>query len=104
MGFTTSQKNAICSASTGCINGNGRAPYYESLGHAYGAVDSRLLGFNHRINPEDWADKTNGADFSNGTVSFNVEVWDGHNGHAGDIEINVYRMPSGRYELVVYPH
>ena len=102
--FTTKIKNAICSASTGSPVGNGRAPYYESLGHAYGAIDSRLLDCNMRINPEDWAYKTNCVDFSKGTVCFNVEVWDGHNGHAGDIEINVYRMPSGRYELVVYPH
>ena len=102
--FTTAQRNAICTASTGCAVGKGRAPYYGSLGYAGGAVDNTILRYNLRINPEDWADKTNGLDFSKGTVSFDVEVWDGHNGHAGNIEFNVYRMPSGRYELVVYPH
>jgi hypothetical protein len=94
--------NAVCTASSGCDNGAGRAPYYESVGHAYGAIDSRLLNFNHRINPEDWADKTNGLDFSDGNVSFNVEVWDGYNSHTEDLAVNLYRMPSGRYELTVY--
>ena len=93
-------KNHVSSASTGC---DGHNVYYESVGHAYGRIDSKLLDYDHRINPEDWADKTNGIDFSNPDgVRFVVEVWDGYNSHDDDLVCSFYRMPSGRYELTCY--
>jgi len=95
-------RSRVATASTGCTNGKGRAPYYDSVGHAIGAVDSRLLDFNLRIDPNDWACKSNCVDFSDGNVSITCEVCDGCGSHECDINLSFYRMPSGRYELTVY--
>jgi hypothetical protein len=97
--FRTLQ-NAVCDASTGSANGN---KYYRSIGHAYGAIDSKLLQHGHRIAPDSWAEQTNGKNFSAvDGVRFNCEVWDDSNSHAADLVVSAYRMASGNYELTVY--
>ena len=90
----------VTTASTGYHNGQ---HYYESVGHACGAIDSKCLDYSVRIDPDDWAYKSNCVDFSdpNG-VTINVECIDGDGSHQCDLSCRLYRMPSGRYELSVY--
>jgi len=90
----------VTTASTGSDNGN---KYYGSVGEALGAVDSKCLDYSVRVDPDDWAYKTNCVDFSNPDgVGFLVECTDFDGSHQCDLSCRFYRMPSGRYELTVY--
>ena len=93
-------QNAVCDASTGHANGN---HYYESVGHAYGAVDSRLLKYGYRIDPDDWCVRSNNANFSApGGCRIVVEFVDCDGSQEGYAVLSFHRMQSGRYELTAY--
>jgi hypothetical protein len=93
-------RNHVTTASTGCDNNN---HYYESIGHACGAIDSKCLDYSVRVDPDDWAYKSNNVDFSSRDgVGFIVECVDFDGSHQFDLSCRFYRMPSGRYELTVY--
>jgi len=93
-------RNHVTTASTGSDNGN---KYYGSVGEALGAIDSKCIDYSCRVDPDDWASKTNRVDFSdpNG-CSVQVECVDFDGSHQCDLMCGFYRMPSGRYELTVY--
>ncbi len=103
MTSTTSRivKN-LQNAVRGTCSGKNGGQYYDGIGAAIDRIDYVLSLYSHRIDSDDWNEKTNGIDFSWGNVSVTCEVRSDSDDHTCNLACTFYRMPSGRYELNAY--